>query len=115
MSSFPSVYYLLPRYFEATSEHDLFDIETWKKLKLGYLTKINDKEQFNFLKFQLERANEFYKKLGFVENTLYGKTKLIFINSHIYSTPTLFSFSSGNLLFQVIEAIYSMSPCACHY
>ncbi len=35
MSSFPSVYYLLPRYSEAIPGHDLSDIETWKNLNLG--------------------------------------------------------------------------------
>ena len=93
MSSFPSLYYLLPRYFEATSEHDLFDIETWKKFQLGYLAQQGEKEQLKFLKCQLEAVSHFYKKLGSAENKACEDTKLIFINSQSYSTPTQIQFA----------------------
>lgn len=93
MSSFPSVYYLLPRYFDAIAENDLFDLNTWEKLKLGYLTKHNDKKQLNFLTSQLEAVNEFYKKLESVEHIVCNTTKLIFINNHVYSTPTQIQFT----------------------
>ncbi len=87
MSSFPSLYYLLPRYSDVVSEHDIFDIETWKKFKLGYLTQLGDEAQLKFLKSQLDNASHFYNKLELAENKICEKTKLIFINSQVYPTP----------------------------
>lgn len=92
MSTFPSVYYLLPRYCGATVGQDLFDISTWTNLKLGNLPKSNDKEQLKFLKNQLDIVNHFYEKLESVENNAYENTKLIFITNQGYPTPTQILF-----------------------
>jgi pimeloyl-ACP methyl ester carboxylesterase len=88
MSSFESAYYLLARYPDAIQNHNLFDIETWQKFKLGYLVTKNDKRQLDFLNCQLQKVNHFYDKLETDKSPLRSKTKLMFIKSTSYATPT---------------------------
>ena len=88
MASFLSIYYLLPRYPEALVNHDLFDIETWKELDLEYLSNQDSAPQFELLKIQLARVNEFYNRLESEKIKSCEQKKLIFINSLGYSTPT---------------------------
>lgn len=92
MSTFSSLYYLLPRYPEAVHQHSIFDIETWKKFNIGYLTNEDNKLQLEFLEAQLNKVSSFYKKIESAESKICEPQKLIFINNLTHPTPTQIKF-----------------------
>ncbi len=94
MASFPSIYYLLPRYAAATPNHSFYDINTWKKFNLCSLASRDN--HLKFVETQLNKANSFYNKLENTSHEFCKKTKYIFINNLTHSTPTSIEFGLEN-------------------
>ncbi len=99
MASFASVYYLLPRYPQAVVNYSLFDIETWKQFKLGYLMTEESPEKTAFLQRQLTRVELFYQRLETSGPTI-ATSKIIILTNRTHPTPYQIHLEHGQEVIQ---------------
>lgn len=86
LATFASLYYLLPRYEEASPGYSLWDIETWKQFKIGALMLENNKQREDFLARQLSRVNDFFSRLE-AAGAICGAHKITTLYNCTNNTP----------------------------
>jgi len=88
MATFPSIYYLLPRYRNALQDASLSSIEVWREHVLGFLMQEDPTKGVQFLQKMFNMVESFYQSLALLAK-YHPKTVYFFINNTTLSTPMM--------------------------